>query len=71
MDITIEYYLNKIAENPNKKHWRVKNAIRFLNNEISSYRFNAMEKVGGQYCQYLMNREANHIEKLLRYAVEQ
>ncbi len=71
MDTTIEYYLNMIVSNPNKKHWKVKYAIRFLNNEISRYRYNAMIKAGGQYCQYLMNREANHIEKLLRYALEQ
>ena len=66
MDITIKYYLNQIASNPNKKHWKVRNAIKSLNKEISEYRYNAMEKVGGQYCQYLMNKEANYIERQLR-----
>jgi len=71
MDITHSYYLRIIATGQNKKHWRVKNAIRFINQEISELRFNALNKIGGQFCQYYMNREANHIEKMLRYALEQ
>jgi hypothetical protein len=66
MDITHDYYLRIIATNSNKKHWRVKSAVRFINQEISDLRFNALKKVGGQYCQYIMNREANYLDKLLR-----
>jgi len=66
VDITHDYYLRIIATSGNKKHWRVKNAVRFINQEISDLRFNAFKKIGGQYCQFLMNREANHLDKLLR-----
>jgi hypothetical protein len=66
MDITHDYYLRMIYSDPTKKHWRTRNAIRFLNQEISDLRLNALNRVGGQYCQFLMNREANYLDKQLR-----
>jgi hypothetical protein len=69
MDITHDYYLRIIATNPNKKHYRVRSAIRFINQEISDLRYTALKKTGGQFCQYLMNREANFLDKLLREAL--
>jgi hypothetical protein len=66
MDTTINHWLNVIAQNPNKKHWQVRYAKTLINQEISDLRFNALNKTGGQYCQFLMNREANFIEKQLR-----
>lgn len=71
MDITHDYYLRIITTSQNKKHWRVKNAIKFINQEISDFRLNALKKVGGSFSQYYMNRAANFLEKQLRYAVEQ
>jgi hypothetical protein len=66
---TTDHWLNFIANSPNKKHWRVRSAIHIINQEISDLRFNALKKVGGQYCQYLMNREANFLDKQLREAL--
>ena len=62
----IDRQLKIIATNPNKKHWKVRQAIKFVNQEISNLRFNALKKVGGQYPQFLMNHEANWLDKQLR-----
>lgn len=69
MDITHDYYLHIIATSQNKKHWRVKNAIKFINQEISDFRLNAIKKVGGSFCQHYMNHESNFLEKQLREAL--
>jgi len=69
MDITHDYYFRIIISGRNKKHWRVKSAIKFINQEISDLRFNALKKVGGSFCQHCMNHEANWIEKQLREAL--
>jgi hypothetical protein len=68
-DFPMEYWLNVIASNPNKKHFKVRRAIHIINQEISDSRYNALKKVGGQYCQYLLNHHANWIEKQLREAL--
>jgi hypothetical protein len=63
---TTDHWLNFIANSPNKKHYRVRAAIKIINQEISDLRFNALKKTGGSYCQHLMNREANFLDKQLR-----
>jgi DNA gyrase inhibitor GyrI len=65
-DFPMDYWLNVISSNPNKKHYRVKHALHIINQEISDLRFNALKKTGGQYAAYLMGHQSNFLEKQLR-----
>jgi len=65
-DFPMDYWLNVIASNPNKKHYKVRHAIHMINQEISDLRFTALKKIGGQFPQYLMNHQANWLDKQLR-----
>ena len=65
----IDRWLKVIENNPNKKHWMVRRAIHIVNQEISSLRFNALKRIGGQYASYLMGHEANFLDKQLREAL--
>ena len=65
-DFPMDYWLNVIVSNPNKKHYKVRRAIHVINQEISDLRFTALKKIGGQYCQYLLNHQANWLDKQLR-----
>jgi hypothetical protein len=69
MDITIDYWLNYIAKNTNKKHYKVRKARQIVEQEISDLRFNALNRIGGQFPQYLMNHWANVYEKQLEKAL--
>jgi hypothetical protein len=65
-DFQMDYWLNIIQSNPNKKHYKVRHAIHIVNQEISDLRLTALKKIGGQYCQYLLNHQANWLDKQLR-----
>ena len=65
-DFPMDYWLNVIASNNNKKHYKVRRAVHVINQEISDLRFTALKRIGGQYCQYLLNHHANFLDKQLR-----
>ena len=65
-DFPMEYWLNVISSSPNKKHYKVRHAVHIINQEISNLRFTALKRIGGQYCQYLLNHQANWLDKQLR-----
>lgn len=69
MDITNQFYLNRIKNSPNKNNRRIKNMIREINLQISGYRLEAMKSRGfiREYC----NREANWLEKSLEFSMNQ
>ena len=68
-DFPMDYWLNVIASNNNKKHYKVRRAVHVINQEISDLRFNALKKTGGQYAVYLMGHQSNFLEKQLREAL--
>ena len=68
-DFPMEYWLNVIASNGNKKHYKVRHAIHMINQEISDLRLATLKKVGGQYAGYLMGHQANWLDKQLREAL--
>lgn len=65
MDIN-QYYLNRIA-NSSISHWRTRQMIKKINEEISGYRLLAMHSKG--YIRDFSNREANRLESLLRISM--
>ena len=68
-DFPMDYWLNVITSNPNKKHFKVRRAIHIINQEISDLRFAALKRIGGQYAGYLMGHQANWLDKQLREAL--
>lgn len=68
MDISTQAYLQKIKSSGNKKHYRVRNAIKFINTLISEYRLTAMKSYG--YIRTFCNSEANYLEKRLEEALK-
>lgn len=67
MDITTQYYLNIISSFPNKNHWKVRRAVKQINEQISGYRFTALKSWG--YIREFCNREGNVLEKKLEMAI--
>lgn len=64
MDVTIEHNLNLIRKAGNKKHWRIRSAIKTINTEISGLRFTAMKNRGTKLA-IRCNRDANALETQL------
>ena len=63
MDITYNFYFDKIKKSPNKSNWRIRNMVSIINTEISQYRLLAMKSRG--YLRDFCNKEANDLEKQL------
>lgn len=67
MDITTQFYLERISKTPNKNNWRIRNMISKINLDISGYRLTAMKYPG--YIREVCNKEANFLEKRLQEAI--
>lgn len=68
MDITNQFYLDRIKDNSSKKSWRIRRMIKEINLQISGYRLMAMKSTG--YIREFCNREANLLEKNLDMSLE-
>jgi hypothetical protein len=69
MDVTISYYLNRIAQSPNKDYWKTKKWIKVVRNEIYAYRSTAY-LLKGRNVASLCNHYASQIEKQLNDALK-
>lgn len=68
MDITIQYHLDTIRKNKDKKSLKVQESKKFLDKHISGLRFSAF-KMRGTTVSTWFNRESNKIEKDLFHAM--
>lgn len=67
MEITNQFYLDRIRNSPSKNNWRIRKMIREINLQISEYRLLAMKSRG--YIRDFCNREANLLEKSLQFSL--
>jgi len=70
MDTTNHVLLDFIASHPNKSHFRVRNAVKVLETEISELRIYTYKnrRETPKVCS-MMNQRANYLEKRLREAL--
>lgn len=68
MNITNQFYLEKIKNSPNRNNWRIRRMIKEINLQISEYRLMAMKSRG--YLREYCNKEANYLEKSLEISMK-